>query len=206
VAATLCPQNDAGQAATATEAAPVWLRMRLFLRETQPVTGPWELTGSACVPVGADSGSQPSLLELAVRQWRRVEIPVPGLQVQPPGGRTLVNLDTIVFTDGAPREWPVRLLGRDVTIRAIPVSYRWRFGDGENRVTDDPGAAYPAQTVWHVFTEPGPTWASVDVTYRGEFQVDGAGGWIPIPGRVTRPGTPVALTVVEQRTELVAGG
>ena len=155
--------------------------------------------------VGSDDSGQPTLLELAVRQWRRVEIPAPVVQVQPPGGRTLVNLDTIVFTDGTPRVWPVRLLGDDVTIRAVPVGYRWRFGDGAQLVTDHPGAAYPEQTVWHVFTEPGPTSASVEVTYRGEFQVDGAGEWIPIPGQVTRPGTPVPLTVLEQRTELVAG-
>jgi hypothetical protein len=45
--------------------------------------------------------------------------------------------------------------------------------------------------------------ASVDVTYGGEFSVDG-GPTIPIPGTVTIPGPEVAVEVLEAHAQLVA--
>jgi hypothetical protein len=100
--------------------------------------------------------------------------------------------------------WSLRLLGHDVQLRALPARYLWRFGDGARMETSDPGAPYPDQTVWHVFEQPGASWVAVDVTFRGEYQIDG-GPWEAIPGTVTRVGDRVDLRVVQQRTELVAG-
>jgi hypothetical protein len=113
-------------------------------------------------------------------------------------------LETIVFTDTGEQSWDLSLLGHAVVLRAVPVSYRWRFGDGGQQTSTDAGRPYPDQTVWHVFTEPGGSWAAVDVTFRGEYRVDG-GPWIAIPGTVTRVGPREPLRVLQQRTELVAG-
>jgi hypothetical protein len=212
-AALACPGNESVVVQDGTAAAgegsgsgvQVWLRVREYRRQTAPQETGWGYVRTRCVPVdSAEAALGPSVAELVLREWRRVRVPAGAPQVQPPGGVTLVNLDTIVFTDVGEPGWPLRLLGHDVVLRAVPARYRWRFGDGAELVTRDAGAPYPEQTVWHVFREPGRSWVAVDVTFGGQYQVDG-GSWQQIPGTVTRVGEPVGLRVVQQRTELVAG-
>jgi len=47
-----------------------------------------------------------------------------------------------------------------------------------------------------------PTFRWIDVTYGGQFSVDG-GDWIDIPGTATVEGTPFSLRVAEAHAQLV---
>ena len=68
----------------------------------------------------------------------------PGLQlvVQPPGGKTLVNFDTLFRTEAEPFTRTVRLLGHRVDLEITPASFSWSHGDGTRQVTSDPGRAF----------------------------------------------------------------
>ncbi len=137
--------------------------------------------------------------------FRRIPLPASELVVQPPGGRTLVNFETNFYTEAGEFMRTVRLLGRRVELRIWPVSFGWRFGDGETRRTTGPGARYPDLEVTHRYLSRGRVSPSVDTTYAAQFRV-GDGSWRAVNGSVTIPGTPEGLRVVTARPVLVGSG
>ncbi|MFI5712792.1 PKD domain-containing protein [Kribbella sp. NPDC051620] len=107
-----------------------------------------------------------------------------------PTGRTLINLDTIVYTD--PKKtttFPIQLLGFPVVIQATPISYRWNFGDGNTATTETPGSPYPAKEITHKYMKRGSVSLTVTVNYEAQFNVAGTGwqyaGIVPITGPAT---------------------
>ena len=138
------------------------------------------------------------------RAFRRLSLPAAELVVQPPNGRTLVNFETNFFTEQGEFARSVRLLGREVELRIWPESFTWRFGDGVERSTSEPGAAYPNLQVTHRYARKGRVAPSVDVTYAAQFRV-GGGEWRDVDGTVTVPGAPESLRVVTARPVLVGG-
>ena len=138
------------------------------------------------------------------QEMRKLDWPEATLLIQPPDGRTLVNLETnfLTTTTGATTQ-TVTLLGHQVEIEATPADYAWHFGDGASQSGADPGAAYPDLRITHVYEEAGVTVSpSVDVTYQGRYRVDGQ-QWVPIPDTLTVAGTPVALQVLSATPHLV---
>jgi hypothetical protein len=140
--------------------------------------------------------------EAVLNALRRVALPPSDLIVQPPNGRTLVNFDTNFYTEAAPLDRTIRLLGQRVDLRIWPSSYEWHFGDGEAIATESAGAPYPDLEITHSYTTKGQVGPAVDTTYAAEFRVN-AGPWRPVPGTVTIPGDTVALEVVEATPTLV---
>jgi len=142
---------------------------------------------------------------LVATAFRGLAWPESPLTIQPPGGRTLVNLETNFFTTNtAPTTQTVTLLGQQVDIEATPSSWTWQHGDGTSQSTEQPGAAYPALTITHTYRDADVTVSpSVDTTYTGRYRVDG-GAWNPIPGTVTVAGAAGQLEVVPAAPQLVA--
>lgn len=206
-AITACPENIG-------LAEPVYVRLRHYQREVDRETGDplteWQHIGTQCLTVEqlaqaeAEQAEGPSLLQLVVREWQSIQIPAATLGINPPDGRTLVNFETIFFTDAGEQSFPVTLLGRSVVIYAIPVEYIWHHGDGTTQTTESPGAPYPSKEITHLFDTIGTVMPRVDVRYRAEFTVDG-GARQPIPGIATVTGTSEELSVLEARTRLVDG-
>lgn len=95
------------------------------------------------------------------------------------------------------------MLGQRVEFRIWASAYTWRFGDGEQVSTSEPGAPYPNLDVTHDYRLPGRYRPSVDTTYVAEFRVSGR-TWQPVPGSATIPGTAVPLRAVEVRPLLVS--
>ena len=126
------------------------------------------------------------------------EVPMPPLKVQiQPGGRTLVNVDTIFYTDPTRLRRTVILLGHNVRLDASPVSFTWVHGDGTTETTGKPGRPFPAKDVTHQYLQPGDDLrARVDTTYRVRYSVDG-GGWATLDETLTAPGPTTALDVDE---------
>ena len=172
------------------------------------ITGGCMGNAQACAP--APVAAQPQITQgIVLRALRRVELPASNLVVQPPGGKTLVNFDTLFRTEAQPFTRTVRLLGHRVDLAITPASFSWSHGDGTRQVTSDPGRAYQRgvamnQYVSHRYQDAHVTMKpKVDTTYSARFRVDG-GPWRHVNGTVTIPGNTVALRVVEARPTLVS--
>ncbi len=127
---------------------------------------------------------------------RRVGLPRLETFVQP-ASKTLVNFDTIFYTESEPVQVDLTILGQAVDVVATPSRFRWVFGDGSSTTTAVPGDPYPAKTITHRYADAQVTVAPhVEVSYTAEFRVNG-GGWQPIDGTVTTVGPPTSLRVAE---------
>ena len=127
---------------------------------------------------------------------RAVGMPALKVRIQP-GGRTLVNVDTIFYTDPTHLRRTVTLLGHSVRLDAEPVRFTWVHGDGTRASTSTPGRPYPAKDVTHRYQRPGDDLRPrVDTTYRVRYSVDG-GGWATLDETLTAPGPTTGLDVDE---------
>jgi len=111
-----------------------------------------------------------------------------------PKDRTLVNMETIVYTDDKGiTTVPVNVAGFDVVVTAVPRSFTWHFGDGTGKTTESPGKPYPSKEITHRYMKRGDLRLSVTVTYDASFTAVGAPtrylGGIPITG----PSTPLQV-------------
>ena len=157
--------------------------------------------GDVCVP--DEIVAEPDVGQLAMREFKRIKWPASKLIVQPPGGETLVNLETVFYTSNAePITQTVTLAGRSVEIEASPSSYTWHFGDGTSATTTSPGKPHPDHDVFRVYTSTGGVAPSVDTTYSGRFRI-GNGDWRDIGATVTVAGAAIDLTVLEAKPQLV---
>ena len=96
------------------------------------------------------------------------------------------------------------MAGFRVEIRPKVKSISYVYGDGTTSgATTSLGGPYPEGDITKTYTRAGDFTVRVDVTYAGEFRVNG-GQWIDIPGDVTIRGTPETLTVKTAHAVLVA--
>ncbi|MFC6161014.1 PKD domain-containing protein [Kribbella jiaozuonensis] len=121
----------------------------------------------------------------------------PGLSVKvQPDGRTLVNLDTIVYTeDSKVSTTTVTLLGFPVVVEATPISYTWSFGDGSPALTTStPGKPYPSKEITHKYMKRGDASLTLTTNYAARFNVADT-GWQYVNGTVpiTGPATPLLV-------------
>ena len=130
---------------------------------------------------------------------------LPSLQaVSQPEDKTLVNFETIFYTEPLQFTRTITLLGQSVDVEATPSEYTWHHGDGTTATTSTPGAPYPAKEITHSYLDAEVTVGhSVDVTYTARFRVEG-GDWQGIDETVTIAGPPTALRISEA-TPLLSG-
>ena len=184
-------------------APPNTLSYHVFRSEDSGLT--WTEMGSVCLGE-SDADSLRVITETRIiREFRRIDWPAADLVIQPPDGRTLVNLKTNFYTNTTkPRVQPVDIAGHTVEIEATPASYTWQFGDGSTASGTEPGDEYPNLQVTHTYVEADVTVRpSVDVTYSGRWRIDG-GEWHDIDETLTVEGTPVALEVLTATPHLVS--
>src|SRR5690606_17640866 len=171
-----CPEN-------AGLAIPEYFRMRQYRREIDRETGApltqWQHVGTSCITIQerlaleTEQASGPSLLALVTQEWQRVQIPAATVHINPPDGRTIVNFDTVFYTEAGGQEFPITVLGQYVMIYASPLEYHCNYGDGTTQTTTRPGAPYPSKDVTHHYASTGTVPPRVDVRYRAEFSVAG---------------------------------
>jgi hypothetical protein len=176
------------------------LQRRAVDPTTHVALGPWtQVDAGGCPedPVAA--------VTLSVEDFQRLPLTPSGPSYQPADGRGLVNMPLIVFTDASAQRLQTVVLGVPVTVRATPVSFAWDFGDGSDPLeTTDPGAPYPHHTVSHTYLTAGSYTVSLSTTWRGEFQVNGQGPWLPVTGTARTSSTPFVETVEAAPSHLVA--
>jgi hypothetical protein len=183
--------------------------LRIQIEVQRQANGTWDIIGSNCqVKPGRD------VTALAVREQIERLVPHPKVGVAPPGGVTLVNIQTLLWVDTAADQslGTVTLLGHRVGLRVHVSRVEWDFGDGSTDTTAGPEPKYDPASDCHTVTCPG-YWGHVymatgarsvtaTVTWTGQFQVDGA-AWQDVAGPVTGPASTTALTVREARGVLV---
>jgi hypothetical protein len=158
----------------------------------------WRPLGTQCLgsPTDADIPLPEITPGLVLNEIRRIGLPTLETHTQPQD-KTLVNFDTIFYTEPHPFSATVTLLGQQVDITAEPTSYTWHHGDGTDTTTRTPGAPYPAKDITHRYTRGDTTVRPrVDVTYTARFRVNG-GAWQDIDETVTIAGPQTSLRITE---------
>jgi hypothetical protein len=161
--------------------------------------------GIACLTAGeAGEVEAPPIRELVIAKFRELDWNPSSVVIQPPGGKTLVNLDTNLYTSNSrPQNIEVLLMGRKVVVTARPVAYRWNFGDGTSITTTSPGSPYPNLDVAHVYEQVEKVAVSVDTQYGdASFTVNG-GPPESIPSTLWVDGEAQDLEIVEALPQLV---
>jgi hypothetical protein len=158
----------------------------------------------SCMP--NDVADQPVITpELVLRAFRRIPLPEPETHVQP-DDTTLVNLETIFYTDAAAFDRSITLLGQRVDLAIEPTSFRWVHGDGTTSTTQTAGAAYPSKDVVHRYQHAHTTVRPhVEVTWSASYRV-GGGPAQTVPGTVTTVGPTTVLRVAEAVPALSGAG
>ena len=159
-------------------------------------------SGTGPPPLAA---APPQVTEAMILQaFRRV--PLPSLRSQSqPADKTLVNFETIFFTEAEPLTRRLTLLGQQVRLEIRPTRFTWVHGDGTTAVTSTAGAPYPARDVVHRYAEAHRTVQHrVVVTWSAEYSLNG-GPLRPVPGTVTTTGPSTSLRVSEASPALTGG-
>jgi hypothetical protein len=175
------------------------------LFEQRRLSGEWSdatlVEEESCL---AERRQQVDIPAAAARAFQEMQIAPSEVNVQPPDGWTLVNVDTIAFTDTTPRTMSTSLFGIPVEIRAVPNSYSWDFGDGSAPLTTtDPGAPYPAHTIAHAYAKKGAATISLTTTWHGQFRLAGEPTWRDVAGEGTTVSSSDSLEILEARARLV---
>lgn len=191
--------------------------VRLFRRPVNAAgapTGPWVQYGVTCFPEDAPGPVRPRVtMAMVLAAFHDTDFARPTVGIEPRGNVTLVTLPTY-FQTSWPRTGfqpgevdrvdPARMAGFRVEIRPTVKRVTYDYGDGSTSgPTTSLGGPYPEGDVTKTYTRAGDFTVRVDVTYAGEFRVDG-GPWIDIPGDVTIRGTPETLSVRTAHARLVA--
>lgn len=170
----------------------------------QLANGNWVTIRTQCFGATPPEVESPTVTQGdVISALRRIGLPHLVTKVQP-DSKTLVNFDTIFYTDPEPVSLNLTILGQAVDVQATPSQYLWVFDDGTSATTTTPGAAYPAKTIVHRYADARVTvHPHVEVTYTAQFRVNG-GAWQNIDETVTTVGPDATLRVAEA-TPLLSG-
>jgi len=136
------------------------------------------------------------------RAFKRIPMTASPLHIQPPNGETLVNFDSIFYTDPTAIDRSVKILGSTVDFHITVARYTWHYGDGQAAQTTDPGAAYPHQTITHRYLRKGAVNVRLDTTYQADYRING-GPQRHLADTVTIAGAPQRLQVLTATPHLV---
>ncbi len=142
---------------------------------------------------------------MVLQAFRR--IPLPSLRSHSqPANKTLINFDTIFFTDAEPLTRTITLLGQRVRLEIRPSSFEWVHGDGTTDTTATAGAPYPAKDVVYRYADAHRTVEHrVVVTWSAEYSLNG-GPLQPVNGTVTTSGPGTPLRIAEASPALSGSG
>jgi hypothetical protein len=167
-------------------------------------SGAWVALGAQCLgaPPDEEQAPRPRVTPaLVLNEIRRIGLPSLQARTQPEG-KTLVNFDTIFYTEAQAFSTTVTLLGRQVDIVAEPTSYTWHHGDDTSTTTSTPGEPYPSRQITYRYSDAGTTVRPrVDVTYTARFRVN-RGDWQAIDETVTISGPEGTLRIAQAQAAL----
>jgi hypothetical protein len=144
---------------------------------------------------------------LVLRAFQRIPVPASRVSIQPPGGKTLVNLETIFSTQAQEFSRTIGLLGHRVDLEIWPSRFEWVTGDGADFATDWAGRPWEkgvpmGEYITHLYDDAADVTTRVDTTWSAKYRVDG-GSWQDVGGTVTIEGEPFDLAVLSAAPHLV---
>lgn len=164
--------------------------------------------GTICVESGDTPAADVLTPGRILEAFERIPLPEAPLEVQPPGGVTLVNFDTILHTEAQPFTETVQLLNRQITFDIEPAEFTWTLGDGSTLSTTDPGRAWRAglpmdEYVSHRYAKAGTVQLQITTTWSARWRLPN-GPWRPVDGTVDVTSPPQQLEVTTARPQLVS--
>lgn len=174
--------------------------------------GLWEVVASTCftplVPSRSGVPAEELTMAMIVEAFHRTDFALPETVIQPPDGKTLVNLP-VYFELTWPEEGfepeevdTTTIAGHQVAIRPVLVGITYVTGDGSSiGPTTDTGGPYPDGGITHTYTSRAEVSPYISVEYGGQVSVDG-GEWTTIPATATIDGEATALEVLTSTNRL----
>ncbi|MFT4008887.1 MAG: hypothetical protein QM655_02475 [Nocardioidaceae bacterium] len=161
--------------------------------------GSMTLLSASCMSEDETPGTSPPATitpALVLEALRRIDLPAATIHTNP-DTKTLVNLDTVFYTDPTSFTRTLPMLGHQVTVESTTTHYTWDFDDQTQATSTTPGRAYPHKDITHRYQHSHTTvHPAVDVTYTARYRIDN-GPWQPIPGTITIPGPSIDLQIAE---------
>ncbi|MBT1004098.1 hypothetical protein KIH31_16040 [Paenarthrobacter sp. DKR-5] len=130
------------------------------------------------------------------------ELPLrPGRLSAQPSPHTLRGAQTNFFIDAVTQDFDIQLLGQKVHVHAVPVEYKWNYGDGSSLgPVASSGGSLP-QNRWgektntsHAYGATGDFSVTATTYFQGTYSVNG-GPELPIPGTGEFSTPPVSISV-----------
>lgn len=204
-AATYCEERQPGSSGPYSQV------YRRVVDESGP-QGEYAFVAATCyrsdVPPRSGEGGRELTEEMILEQFHQTDFALPTMSIEPPDGRTLVNLP--VFYELV---WPedgfepdeidtTEIIGFEVRIRPFLESATYHFGDGTSvGPTTSLGGQHPDGDITHEYVDAAAVEPHITVVYGGEVSVDG-GAWSVIPGTATIEGPLNPLEVLTSRNRL----
>lgn len=167
----------------------------------------------ACIPANAPAGEpvvvvdevtgekievEPIVISVSAEDFENQPIK-PASLIMDNAPHSLKNYNTNIFAQSGEQTFTQNVMGEQVEIKAIPVSYTFNYGDGTVVTTTNPGHSVAEQ--WdvktptsHQYSTPGDYTYTVTTTFRGEFRVPG-GPWQVIAGTSDRTSAPQTVQI-----------
>lgn len=167
----------------------------------------------ACIPANAPAGEpvvvvdevtgekievEPIVISVSAEDFENQPIKPASLTMDN-APHSLKNYNTNIFAQSGEQTFTEDVMGEQVEIKAIPVSYTFNYGDGTVMTTTNPGHSVAEQ--WdvktptsHQYSTPGDYTYTVTTTFRGEFRVPG-GPWQVIAGTSDRTSAPQTVQI-----------
>ncbi len=182
------------------------------LADSSGPLGGWTNVGPTCFRTDVPARSGEAAAELTdamiLDQFHRTDFALPTISIEPPDGRTLVNLPVyyeLLWPDSGfePGETDTTdIIGHEVRIRPTLDSVTYHFGDGASAgPTASLGGPYPHGDIRHEYTSAAQVAPHITVVYGGEVSVDGS-SWSLIPGTATVDGPASPLDVLTSTSRL----
>ena len=170
----------------------------------------WERIGRTCFTpmVPARSGEAGVSTQMLIEAFHRTEFALPHASIQPPGGRSLVNLPVYFETT-----WPetgfepgeidtIDMAGSEVRLRPTLVAVTYHTGDIPIGPTTSLGGPYPHGDITYTYTSPTTVNPYISIEYGGEYSINGS-PWGTIPSTAVIDGPASPLQLLESRNRLV---
>ena len=135
---------------------------------------------------------------------------IPGTDHMEPNGWMVVGLDTNFYSVVGTEVVHGSLLGQPASVRFIPISWHWTYGDGHSATRSTKGATWaalgiadfsPTQTS-HVYGAAGTFYIDLSIQFRADYEFAG-GQWTPVVGTITLPANRLKATAGDAKTVLV---
>lgn len=134
----------------------------------------------------------------------------PGTDHMEPNGWMVVGLSTNFYSVVGTQVVNGTLLGQPASVRFIPISWHWTYGDGKSATRSTKGATWAALGIpeftatqtSHVYSSEGTYYIDLDIEFRADYEFAG-GGWTPVVGTITLPANRLKAVAGDAKTVLV---